>query len=230
MPMNRSAIAAAMMFTAQLCSAAEESRVLSAAGAQVCRGGQVLGTIAMGDLTADEIADAAFLFQCEPANGVSELVVFLGSKGGHYKLLARTTLEQHDRRWDEVKIRSGLVIFAQGCAAACNSNWNRSFKFRYQADQMRLIGQDSNHYEMDASARSTDVVEYVNSYGSSINYLTGTAIHWRKAKTRRSTVSRTVHFAAGTNVQLEGFDADFEISGAHGYLDENFILHLAGKE
>jgi hypothetical protein len=226
-------VMAAMLLGTPLCSAADAPRLQSAPADLICKGGQVLGDVETGDLNADGIADAAFLIQCEPEIiGVSTLVVLLGSKGGNYKVLAQTAFDQHERRWDQVTISKGLVIFAQGCAAACNSNWRRSFKFKYQVGQMRLIGQDRIHYgmELDSSAPTTDLSEYVDNNGSSINYLTGTAIHWRESKIRKITVRRTVHFPAGAHVSLEGFDADMTIPGVNGYLDAKFILHLAGNE
>lgn len=233
--MNRFALVmTAMLFGTHLVSAADAPRLQSAAADLVCKGGKVLGDVATGDLNADGVADAAFLIQCEPGSvvGVSTLVVLQGGKDGKYKVLAQTTFDQHHRRWDEVEIRNDLLIFSQGCAAACNSNWRRSFKFRFQADQMKLIGQDNIHYgmDLDSSASPTDLSEHVDNYGSSINYLTGTAMHWRKSKMRKITVRRTVHFPAGARVSLEGFDADMTIPGVNGYLDKKFILHIEGKE
>jgi hypothetical protein len=234
MSMNRFAlVVTAMLFGTHLCSAADAPRLQLAAAELVCKGGKVLGDIATGDLNADGVTDAAFLIQCEPGIlGVSTLVVLLGGKGGNYKVLAQTTFEQHERRWDRVKIRNSLLIFSQGCAAACNSNWGRSFKFKFQVDQMKLIGQDDIQYGMDlySSAPPTNLPEHIDNYGSSINYLTGTAIHWRESKIRKITVRRKVHFPSGALVSLEGFDADMTIPGVNGYLDEKFILHIEGKE
>lgn len=202
----------------------------SAVAEEVCKDGKFVGNVAVGDLNADGRRDVALFVSCDPAAETLQLVVLLGHPNGTYRPLAKTLVESHIRRWDSVKIARGVLVVEQGCAAACNSNWNRSFKFRLDSAVLRLIGEDHSNYEEPAEDGPKGLIDYDTHYGSSINYVTGIAVHWRKSKSAAKQVRRTVRFPAGLNASFQDFDFDRLVPGVHGYINDKFELSVWGKE
>lgn len=207
---------------------AEPSRT-STAASEVCDGGSLVGKAATGDLDSDNHRDMAAFFSCDSSAETLHLVVLLGTPHGRYHLLAKTLIEPHMRRWDSVKVTRGNLLVEQGCAADCNFNWKRSFKFRLDAGVLRLIGEERVNHDGLSEDSSNGLIDYDTHYGSSINYLTGTAVHWRKSKSMARHLRRTIHFPAGATASFQDFDFDRQVPGVHGYINDEFELSMWQK-
>lgn len=181
--------------------------------------------VAFGDLNADTLQDAAAIVSCKAPTEL-EIFLFQGTPSGQFQLMDRTQVwGAHERRWDGVKIKNGVLIYSQGCAAACNDNWNSDFKFQMRDGARVRIGED--HFGTGNPGESKNgILEYGYSYGQSINYIAQEVLYWRHTKNRR--VEKRLRFKQKP-LRFSEFSFDDETPRAPeltGFIDDNFELKL----
>ena len=144
--------------------------------------------VATGDLNEDGVSDVAAIVSCkstengEPQDG--ELIVLYGQQGGTYKIAYRSEVWdwQGSRRTEFfLKIRKNILLLTLGCAYGCSPESGESFsyKFKLHHNEFVLAGEDYS-----SSVFTGKDLEFEETVGHSVNYLTQKVIYWKKTTSR----------------------------------------------
>ena len=164
---------------------------------------------------------------CERDQSV-EIMIALPSQGAYRIAYRSKKWGASTRRWERASISKTVLTISEGCAGACTLVWSNDYKFKLIDGKLTLIGEERRD-----QSRADDGVGALSDYGSSINYLTGTAVVWRSSSKRR--VEKSIKFTPTQPVFLQDFDADEfdvrrgKIKGLDGYIDEKFEYRQLGS-
>lgn len=192
-----------------------------------CPGGVISdGAIAFGDMNADSRPDVAAIVSCKDPSDL-EIMLLEGKSDGSFQLHSRSQVwTAHHRRWDGVKIENGVLIYSQGCAAACTNPWTGEFKFKKRKGDLVLIGEEHADSGDPKDSPTTGLLEHGYFYGQSINWITQEVIYWRRSETRQ--LEKRLKFRQ-TPTTFSEFSFDSETPKARelsGFINEDFELVL----
>ena len=131
---------------------------------------------AIGDLNRDKIPDVVIVVSCESPDD-QELMVLQGQLDGAYEIAYRSEVWPWNGRSEiDLKVRNDVLIFSEHCAYNCNpESWKSLYKFKMHQENLVLAGED--HSEIVLSGKN---LEFEETSGISVNYLTKKVIYWGK--------------------------------------------------
>jgi hypothetical protein len=164
--------------------------------------------VATGDLNEDGFPDVAAFVNCksteygEPQD--EELIVLYGQQGGPYKIAYRSEVWPWNGRSEmELEIKNKVLVFSEHCAYNCNpESWGSSYKFKWRHNELILAGED--HSSTVLSGRD---LEFEETVGNSVNYLTQKVIYWKKTTSQGHSEKRLA-FKLKAHLSLSDFNLE----------------------
>jgi len=173
-------------------------------------------------LNGDGIPDLALLRTKQKGEGQREerLLVLTGRADGSYQVLSTSGEFCHPSKFYnlEIKNHSLFVQAVYYSDAARFSGFTLQFRYSAKIKDLEHIGeqQDDEDYSSNASHRV------------SLNYLTNTAIHSRRAGKKYKEARGRIVDGPGV-LPLNGFVCEgYGMTGSSVYLDESFKVHKKG--
>lgn len=177
---------------------------------------------AEGDLNGDGVLDLSLLLTESKAEGSREerLFVLIGRTDGSYQVLSMSGEFCHPGKFYNLDIKNNS-LFVQAVYYADATRFSGfTLRFRYNAKikDLEHIGeqQDDEYYSSNSH------------YKVSLNYLTGAAIHSRRAGKKSKEVRGRLADASGV-LPLNGFVCSgYGMTSSSVYIDDNFKVQKKG--
>jgi hypothetical protein len=174
--------------------------------------------VAVGDLNKDGQLDFATFVGEVGSDQDLPIAVFLAQADGSYALQAESAPVMWDPRGQRsLEVKNQSLFLRRSGSNGCCSDWSEKYQFALRDGALVLIGEDSHQYPKGESDDESD---------TSVNYLTGEALFWRKLDGKRKEMR--ISFKQPSLMALHGFSLkthdDQEPKELHGRFDDQ--LHF----